>query len=193
MIDLQIYAHFLCMRINTHPNRRIPGIFRHIATEFWARFLENFYINTARPRRIPFVDPVRACSGRITINHSIGGVQMNPESNILYVVLPVVFIALILLSLAIWLLTRGTGKRGANKKPGPSIQTKDPEFLQTRNSHSDQLLAPEELIAVLTAAVQAYADSNPDCRIRVKSFRRVPQNTPAWNMEGRKEYISNKL
>lgn len=103
------------------------------------------------------------------------------------------FIILILLSLTIWLYTKSLHNKKAKKIPDDSVQPEMSGFRQSVRNASDMPLSAEELIAVLTAAVQAYAGSNPDCRIRVKSFRRIPQNTPAWNMAGRKEYLSNKL
>lgn len=51
----------------------------------------------------------------------------------------------------------------------------------------------DALVAVLTAAVLASMGNRPDIKIRVTSFRRVPETSPIWNTVGRKEYISNKL
>lgn len=54
-------------------------------------------------------------------------------------------------------------------------------------------LSDEELIAVLTAAVMASMGNDPECKLKVKSFRRIPQTAPIWNTVGRSEYISGKL
>ena len=51
----------------------------------------------------------------------------------------------------------------------------------------------DELVAVLTAAVMASMKGQHVYNFRIKSFKRLPQNTPIWNRAGRMEYISNKL
>lgn len=54
-------------------------------------------------------------------------------------------------------------------------------------------LSDETLIAVLTAAVMASMQNSPDIKIRVTSFRRIPQSSPVWNTVGRRERMENKL
>ncbi len=56
----------------------------------------------------------------------------------------------------------------------------------------NEALSDDSLIAVLTAAVMAM-QSNPDIKIRVTSFRRIPQSSPIWNTIGRRERMENKL
>lgn len=52
----------------------------------------------------------------------------------------------------------------------------------------------EELIAVLTAAVAAYmGGGDPQCNLRVKSFRRIPQGSPEWNRKGRYDLLKSRL
>jgi sodium pump decarboxylase gamma subunit len=51
----------------------------------------------------------------------------------------------------------------------------------------------DELIAVITAAVLASMEKKPECRIQVKSVRRIPQASPVWNLAGRTELLSDKL
>ncbi|GAE89147.1 OadG family transporter subunit [Acetivibrio straminisolvens] len=58
---------------------------------------------------------------------------------------------------------------------------------------SSNLPEDDALVAVLTAAVLASMGNRPDVKIRVTSFRRIPETSPIWNTVGRKEYISNKL
>lgn len=55
-----------------------------------------------------------------------------------------------------------------------------------------EALSDDSLIAVLTAAVMAM-QSDPDVKIRVTSFRRIPQSSPIWNTIGRRERIEGKL
>ena len=56
----------------------------------------------------------------------------------------------------------------------------------------NEALSDDSLIAVLTAAVMAM-QNNPDIKIRVTSFRRIPQSSPIWNTIGRRERMENKL
>jgi Na+-transporting methylmalonyl-CoA/oxaloacetate decarboxylase gamma subunit len=51
----------------------------------------------------------------------------------------------------------------------------------------------KELVAVLTAAVVAYMGSGSASNIKVKSYRRIPQSSPIWNLMGRKEQIDSML
>jgi hypothetical protein len=57
--------------------------------------------------------------------------------------------------------------------------------------HDDS--SDDSLIAVLTAAVMTYTRNSPDVKIKITSFKRIPQTSPVWNTTGRSEYISNKL
>ncbi len=50
-----------------------------------------------------------------------------------------------------------------------------------------------ELIAILTAAVLASLGREYENKIQIKSYRRIPSTSPAWNLMGRNEYILNKL
>ncbi len=50
----------------------------------------------------------------------------------------------------------------------------------------------EELVAVLTAAVAASLNTST-YNLKIKSFRRIGQNAPAWNAAARKEQIENQL
>lgn len=58
---------------------------------------------------------------------------------------------------------------------------------------SDNDLSDNSLIAVLTAAVMTSMRNSPDIKIKVTSFKRIPQTSPIWNTTGRNEYISKKL
>lgn len=69
-----------------------------------------------------------------------------------------------------------------------SIVTKD--NVQVQKSNED--LSDDELIAVLTAAVMSM-QSNSNIKLRVTSFRRIPQSSPVWNTTGRIERLEDKL
>jgi len=80
---------------------------------------------------------------------------------------------------------------GKNKdKSGSEGTTVAPNNAPSQKAGKD--LSDEELIAVLTAAVMAM-QSNPDIKIKVTSFRRIPQSAPVWNTIGRRERLENKL
>lgn len=51
----------------------------------------------------------------------------------------------------------------------------------------------ENLVAVLTAAVLASMGIEPEYKIRVKSFRRIPQSSPIWNIAGRTDNVTDGL
>jgi len=48
----------------------------------------------------------------------------------------------------------------------------------------------KELIAVISAAISAYLGSDSGIKFRVKSFRRVGDNTSAWSKTSRLENLS---
>ena len=50
----------------------------------------------------------------------------------------------------------------------------------------------EELIAVLTAAVAASLNTST-YNLRIKSYRRINNNAPAWNKAGLRETIDSRL
>lgn len=50
----------------------------------------------------------------------------------------------------------------------------------------------DELVAVLTAAVAACLNQST-YNLRIKSYRRIDQSSPVWNITSRHEQIANKL
>lgn len=50
----------------------------------------------------------------------------------------------------------------------------------------------EELIAVIAASIAATLGVTVP-EVRIRSIRRIPQNTPVWALTGRHEVINNKL
>ncbi len=50
----------------------------------------------------------------------------------------------------------------------------------------------EEIVAVLTAAIAASLNMS-SYNLRIKSFKRIGQSSPAWNFVGRKELLESKL
>ena len=55
-----------------------------------------------------------------------------------------------------------------------------------------QSIHEEELIAVLTAAVAATLNTSA-YNLKIKSFRRVDDRTPAWNQAGRVDIMGSRL
>lgn len=50
-----------------------------------------------------------------------------------------------------------------------------------------------ELIAVITAALQEYMKTGAETKLKVVSIKRTGQSVPLWNRAGRLERISDKL
>jgi len=50
-----------------------------------------------------------------------------------------------------------------------------------------------ELIAVLTAAVMASMKQAPDFKVKIKSFKRICNDSPAWSSVGLAEQISSRI
>lgn len=102
----------------------------------------------------------------------------------------VVFLALVALSFAIYVFGKLMLKDAENKREKHTVEkgeiASDIEVIADIDDDA-------ELIAVITAAVQASlvkAGISPECRIVVKSFKRVSDGTPVWNSTGRKELIN---
>jgi glutaconyl-CoA/methylmalonyl-CoA decarboxylase subunit delta len=117
------------------------------------------------------------------------------EINVALVGITIVFFALLFLAFIIF----GSSKVLSFKKPKnnddeititPRVRNSMEEDTQaTDNSGND--LYDEELVAVLTAAVLSYMkDKTTDSKIRIKSYRRIPQTSPVWNITGRIEQIN---
>lgn len=107
----------------------------------------------------------------------------------------VVFVVLILIAYLINLLkimsnNNKTEKRGEK----PKVLAKAPESVVINDQEQEQRMEQndEELVAVIAAAVAASMGLNiPD--IKIKTIRRIPQNSHAWSEMGRKEQMLGKL
>lgn len=119
--------------------------------------------------------------------------NLSLSANVIFVGMVVVFVSLILLTYIIVLsnkiLNAVKGVSGGNKKTADNVSTGEIR----RSSSPDGDVPAEELVAVITAAIMASVDTHPGYNIRLKSFRRIPQTAPAWNLAGRNEYIAGKL
>jgi len=106
----------------------------------------------------------------------------------------VVFIALIVLSLCIDIFGRlFTRKRSARNTELAVNNPNESRGIQTEPS-SDNQIPEEELVAVITAAIQASLGlRDAGKRVVVKSFRRLPGSPSVWNVTGRMEQLGSKL
>lgn len=112
---------------------------------------------------------------------------MDRLSIIIFVVgMVVTFVGLILLAIIISLLGKVLNLSfGTRKKTSDNPRTNDTavsseeagNIVNAAISSEDE----SELVAVLTAAVMAYMKQTPGFKIRVKSFRRIHNDSPAWN------------
>lgn len=122
---------------------------------------------------------------------------MDLALNVTFVGMFIVFLSLILLSLIIYIFGKAvashkSGEKGKNA--GASEEPPVPEAGRINRTASPAGEASaDELIAVLTAAVMAYSKPGVGSDIVVKSFRRIPLDSPVWNVTGRMEHIAGKL
>lgn len=109
----------------------------------------------------------------------------------------VVFVSLIFLAFAIVaissILSLGNRKKQPINIQQSEVNNSSEEVENRVLSTTDTKMSEDKIIAVLTAAVLASMKNGPECKIRVKSFRRIPQSSPTWNLAGRNDYISEKL
>ncbi|HRX42053.1 MAG TPA: OadG family protein [Clostridia bacterium] len=99
----------------------------------------------------------------------------------------VVFLALIALSLFIYFFGK-VMVNGNGKKSRTNEAIRDVSNIQVAADTDD-----DEIIAVITAAIQAglrKAGITPECKIVVKSFKRVEADSPVWNATGRNEVLN---
>lgn len=95
----------------------------------------------------------------------------------------VVFIALIALYFFISMFGKVMGIKLKRKKT-----TEITDIKTTNDIESDA-----ELIAVITAAIHVAlvkTGISPECKIRVKTFKRITTDSPIWNKVGRNELIN---
>lgn len=111
-----------------------------------------------------------------------------------------IFVALILLILLIYSYVRRlSAKRKGQAISGvdggeASVPGLDADRAEDINLNMPAADKPdEELAAVIMAAIQASMAPESQCRLRIKSFRRIEQSSPVWNRAGRLEQIANKL
>lgn len=109
----------------------------------------------------------------------------------------IVFLSLIVLCvlMSLFPLLNYEWKKPSDTDKGGSDDSSYLEIEEDDDFHNDSSdnSSNSSLIALLTAAATAYMGSSSDVKVRVTSFKRIPQTSPVWNTVGRSEYISNKL
>lgn len=106
--------------------------------------------------------------------------------------LTIVFAVLVILMIVLYLFKVIFYKDPSKQaKPADSAPAETPAPVQTAVPEEDGV-DEEELIAVLTAAVAASLNTST-YNLKIKSYRRVNNNTPAWNKAGVNETINNRL
>jgi sodium pump decarboxylase gamma subunit len=133
---------------------------------------------------------------RIDFHFWGGGVFMGTEINgwvLTLVGITVVFVSLILLSFAIVIISKLVAAGNILKSTDTEKRNEEDNVTKRVKTKVIESTDDDKLVAVLTAAIMASMGNKPDCKIRVKSFRRIPQTSPAWNLAGRYDYISEKL
>lgn len=124
---------------------------------------------------------------------------MDLASTLTIVGLVVVFSALVLLAFAIFLLSKviNINKNAGTKKSADiTASTVNTDTVNTSTVKTEPHTSSQndsELIAVITAAIIASMKQSPDFKIRVKSFRRIPDNSPEWNVAGKLAIINENI
>ncbi|MCX7843170.1 MAG: OadG family protein [Clostridia bacterium] len=125
---------------------------------------------------------------------------MNLAINMTFVGMTVVFMALIVLALVISLFSIFFRTNKEQKTNTPNSNVNEASILEVEKdnqintaSESEDNISQGELLAVITAAVNACLGHRTNNKLVVKSFTRVSQSAPVWNTTGRSEYISGKL
>lgn len=108
----------------------------------------------------------------------------------------VVFLALIALSLFIYLFGIVMKKSDERVQDRINEKANKPdsglEIITEIEDYSEDD-SEDEIVAVITAAIRAALANNgltPECKIKVKSFKRVSSQSPAWHEAGIKELVN---
>lgn len=102
----------------------------------------------------------------------------------------IVFLALLIISYLIKGLQNFSQKD--KKKSKETIENIDLVNSEKEVEKVEESLNDEELVAVIAAAIAASIGVDVS-NVRIKSIKRVSQNTPIWSKVGREEQIFNRL
>lgn len=99
----------------------------------------------------------------------------------------IVFSVLIILMLVLYAMKYIFASK---TKQAETVQKAEPQKVQASAAVVSDDADDEELIAVLTAAVAASLNTST-YNLKIKSYRRVGNNAPAWNRAGLNEVIDS--
>ena len=99
----------------------------------------------------------------------------------------IVFSVLIILMLVLYAMKYIFASK---TKQAETVQKAEPQKVQAPAAVVSDDADDEELIAVLTAAVAASLNTST-YNLKIKSYRRVGNNAPAWNRAGLNEVIDS--
>lgn len=98
----------------------------------------------------------------------------------------IVMLVMVILTLILMFVSNLSKRKDKNK--GNEVNNEKP----LKNGLPDEIIPVEdknnnndELIAVITAAINAYTTRDSGTKLRVISFKRVGDNAPAWNKTSR--------
>ena len=114
---------------------------------------------------------------------SVGGMVTGLGLGIVFGVLVILMIVLMLFKVIFY--------KGDSKKK-TTVNNEQAPVQQTVSEVSENTMSNDELIAVLTAAIAASLNTST-YNLRIKSFRRVVNNSPAWNKAGLNETINSRF
>ena len=100
--------------------------------------------------------------------------------------LGIVFGVLVILMMVLMLFKVIFYKDNSKKQKEVAKVEKEVVCVQKQNTSND------ELIAVLTAAIAASLNTST-YNLKIKSYRRIENNKPAWNKAGINETINNRF
>ena len=99
----------------------------------------------------------------------------------------IVFAVLVILMLVLYAMKYIFASK---TKQAETVQKAEPQKVQAPTAVVSDDADDEELIAVLTAAVAASLNTST-YNLKIKSYRRVGNNAPAWNRAGLNEVIDS--
>ncbi len=114
---------------------------------------------------------------------STGGIVTGVGLSIVFSVLVILMIVLYLFKLIFY----KDPKKTVNKTKTEEVK---PQVVETKGVQNDT--DEDELIAVLTAAIAASLNTST-YNLKIKSYRRIENNKPAWNRAGINETINSRF
>ena len=126
------------------------------------------------------------------MNADKGVQKMDSSFNIMLVGITVVFSALILLTVALYLFTGLMNiKKDKEQKNDSDNNVISDIYNATQSQAKTDIVNDNALIAVLTAAISSCMSRDVKSNLVIRSYRRISTTSPVWNTTGRIEQINN--